>query len=323
MINGLYKCSKDQHEEKSFVLFFLLPSYVLKEGGSLMKSQLQKQLESRLEELVNKSGDDEKINRKKELMSRRNAEIVKVQARAKVQDRKEEDGQTFLQYQVHLQYLIKQKDKMYIEEEIENRKASFFRERIYNDQEILSNFYVPHDQPPSIENDSNANEERKSYHYNRLRAVQYAETWWNSFNPKYKKFTDDCTNFISQCLHEGGGPMRGQPNRGSGWWMQNNNYSYSWAMAHSLMQYLSNSKSGLRARQVSYPQELNLGDVICLDFQGDGRFDHNTIVTAKDAYGMPLVNAHTFNCRNRYWAYEDSSAYTPNIKYKFFTIVDS
>ena len=39
-------------------------------------------------------------------------------------------------------------------------------------------------------------------------------------------------------------------------------------------------------------------------------------------YGMPLVNAHTYNSRMRYWAYEDSSAYTPNIKYKFFTIVD-
>ena len=24
----------------------------------------------------------------------------------------------------------------------------------------------------------------------------------------------------------------------------------------------------------------------------------------------------------RFWSYEDSTAYTPNIKYKFFTIVD-
>ncbi|MEK5392634.1 amidase domain-containing protein [Margalitia sp. FSL K6-0131] len=286
-----------------------------------MKSQLQKQLESRLEQLVNKLGDDEKINRKKDLMAKRNAEIVKVQARAKVKNKIEEDNQTFLHYQIHLKYLIKQKEKMYIEEEIENRKATFYQEQLYNDQEIVPEFHVPNDQPPSLIND--ANDDRKSYNYDRLKAVQYAERWWNSYNPKYRKFTDDCTNFISQCLHEGGAPMRGYPNRGQGWWMQNNNYSYSWATAHSLMQYLSTSKTGLRAKQVSSPQELNLGDVICLDFQGDGRFDHNTIVTGKDAYGMPLVNAHTYNSRNRYWAYEDSSAYTPNIKYKFFTIVDN
>ena len=37
---------------------------------------------------------------------------------------------------------------------------------------------------------------------------------------------------------------------------------------------------------------------------------------------MPLVNAHTFNSRMRYWNYEDSTAYTPNMKYRFFTIVD-
>ena len=86
--------------------------------------------------------------------------------------------------------------------------------------------------------------------------------------------------------------------------------------------YLATSKTGLRAVEVQDPRELQLGDVICYDFEGDGRFNHNTIVTGKDAYGYPLVNAHTYNSRMRYWAYEDSSAYTPNIKYKFYTIID-
>ncbi|MBS4171696.1 amidase domain-containing protein [Bacillus sp. FJAT-49736] len=287
-----------------------------------MKSQLQEHLQSRLEQVVHKGGNDEKINRKKELMSKRNAEIVKVQAQVKIKDKQEEDNQTYLQYLVHLQYLIKQKDKMYMEEEMETRKATFFRERLYDDHEIFADFSLQEEDVSSSSVVSIGEEHRKGYTYDRLRAVQYAERWWNSYNPKYRKFDVDCTNFISQCLHEGGAPMRGYPNRGQGWWMQNNNYSYSWAAAHSLMLYLSNSKSGLRAKQVSSPDELNLGDVICLDFQGDGRFDHNTIVTGKDAFGMPLVNAHTYNSRMRYWAYEDSSAYTPNIKYKFFTIVD-
>ena len=69
------------------------------------------------------------------------------------------------------------------------------------------------------------------------------------------------------------------------------------------------------------PLYLMLGDIICYDFEGDGRFNHNTIVTGKDEYGNPLVNAHTTNSRMRYWNYEDSTAYTPNIQYKFFHII--
>ena len=161
-----------------------------------------------------------------------------------------------------------------------------------------------------------------SLRYDRRKAVQYAEKWWNSYNPAYRKFENDCTNFVSQCLHQGGAPMRGHPNRGSGWWMKGQNYSYTWAVANSLRQYLPGSNIGLRAKEVKSPDKLLFGDVICYDFQGDGRIDHNTIVTGKDADGMPLVNAHTYNSRKRYWAYEDSSAYTPNIKYKFFTIED-
>jgi hypothetical protein len=104
--------------------------------------------------------------------------------------------------------------------------------------------------------------------------------------------------------------------------MRNNNWSYSWSVANAMRWHLSGSKSGLTAKEVERPEDLLLGDVICYDFQGDGRFDHTTIVVAKDKDGMPLVNAHTQNSRMRYWAYEDSTAYTPNIKYKFFSIVD-
>jgi hypothetical protein len=104
--------------------------------------------------------------------------------------------------------------------------------------------------------------------------------------------------------------------------MRNNSWSYSWSVAHAFRWYLASSKSGLRAVEKERAEELMPGDVICYDFQGDGRYDHTTIVVAKDRYGMPLVNAHTTNSRMRYWAYEDSTAYTPNIKYKFFHIID-
>lgn len=116
--------------------------------------------------------------------------------------------------------------------------------------------------------------------------------------------------------------MRGYPNRGNGWWMQNNSWSYSWSVANAFPRYLEASKQGLRAKVVSDVSQLKLGDVICYDFEGDGKYNHTTIVTAKDGNGEPLVNAHTYNSRMRYWAYEDSTAYTPNIKYRFFSIID-
>ena len=115
--------------------------------------------------------------------------------------------------------------------------------------------------------------------------------------------------------------MWGSPNKGKGWWMRGKSWSYSWTSAHAFYLLLANS-SGIRTKRVSNPQELNVGDIICIDFEGNGRFDHSLIVTAKDVNGMPLVNAHTTNSRHRYWSYEDSSRYTPNIVYKFFVILD-
>lgn len=116
--------------------------------------------------------------------------------------------------------------------------------------------------------------------------------------------------------------MNGYPDRSRGWWMSKGNWSYSWAVANTLTNYLSKARAGVRAKVVSDPRELDLGDIICYDFQGDGRFDHTTIVTSKDKSGFPLVNANSANSRKRFWAYEDSTAYTPNIKYKFLHIID-
>ncbi len=283
---------------------------------------LQNLFEGRVEQFVSKSkrqsGKYQKAEQKLESLEKRSAEIVKVKTRGNIINQSVDgDFQTTL-YQVHYQYLIKQKGTLYQEEEVEVRMCKFFKKDLIMDEEI--NPYAKQSDPeiPAEE----GQEERISYQYNRLKAVQYAERWWNTYNPAYKKFENNCTNYISQCLHAGEAPMRGYPNRGIGWWLRTNNWSYSWTVAHSLRLYLANSKSGLRAREVSSPDQLLLGDIICYDFEGDGRYNHNTIVTAKDAYGMPLVNANTYNSRMRYWAYEDSSAYTPNIKYKFFTIVD-
>jgi len=169
-----------------------------------------------------------------------------------------------------------------------------------------------------------ANQEvNRRYQYNRQKAVAYADTYWDTYNPAFPHFKDDCTNFISQCLYAGGIQMTGYGNRNKGWWIKTGAHpvwSYSWTVAHSLYLLLKSGRAPFYAKAVQAPSELEIGDVICYDFNGDGRWQHNTIVVAKDWYGMPLVNAHTTNSRYRYWEYRDSTAYTPNIQYAFFHI---
>lgn len=156
------------------------------------------------------------------------------------------------------------------------------------------------------------------YAYNRDLAVKYAQKWWNKRNPAYRVFKDDCSNFISQCLYAGGFPMEFSKSRTVGWWYKGNSWSFSWTVAHALMLYLVGSRY---TKQVSDISELELGDIICLDFEGDGRFNHSLIITDFDDDNNPLVNAHSYDSSNRNWKYEDSSAYTPNIQYKFFHIL--
>jgi hypothetical protein len=295
-----------------------------RKGVKTMQKQLQDLFEKRTNQFVSSTGDRNtylKAERKKEACANRAAEIVKVKATGKIISNTVENDLKIAKYEAHFQYLIKQKGKLYIEEEIEVRTAKLYKNELIFDEESPAPKLqeAPEDIVILPLEDE---DQRLSYEYNRLKVVQYAERWWNSYNPAYKKFEVDCTNFISQCLHTGGAPMNGYPNRGKGWWLRNNNWSYSWAVAHSLRQYLGNAQNALRAREVKGPDQLLLGDVICYDFEGDGRYNHNTVVTGKDALGMPLVNAHTYNSRMRYWAYEDSTAYTPNIKYKFLTIND-
>ncbi|MFC5470795.1 amidase domain-containing protein [Cohnella suwonensis] len=169
---------------------------------------------------------------------------------------------------------------------------------------------------------------RRGIPYFREEAVAYAERWWNEPNPSYEKFEVNCTNYASQCIFAGGAPMNYTGKRPSGWWYKgysgnDENWSFSWAVANSLKHYLGNPRAyGLRAAQVSGPEALSLGDVICYDWDGSGRVGHNVVVTAFTPDGMPLVNANTVSSRHRYWDYKDSYAWTDNTRYYFYHIAD-
>ncbi len=269
----------------------------------------------------NERDNDNWWGRKKALWRKRDTEIVRIQGDGQIVKRMRYEGKIYYHYLMHLVFLMKQGEQFHMEECVSTYQFRMDHGEICDHQRLQHQSPVKPQHaitPDPVLRDTT----EQRFTYDRHAAVQYAEHWWNSYNPAFRVFDVDCTNYVSQCLLAGGAPMRGMPVRDQGWWYKGDNWSFSWAVAHSLRWYLSGSTQGLKGKAMERPEALIPGDVICYDFAGDGRWDHNTIVVAKDAEGMPLVNAHTDNSRNRYWSYEDSMAWTPNIQYKFFRIGD-
>lgn len=251
----------------------------------------------------------------KKLYDKQKITIVRIQGVVKDWRVYQKHSKTIQQYTLHVTFLLKQGKRLYIEEreyeyEFYERDGNIKRHRQIPQVETTAFLEVPQRDTESVTDRS----------YDRRKAVQYAERWWNDYNPSFRTFEVDCTNYISQCLLAGGGWMYGEPSREDGWWYSGASWSFSWAVAHSMRWYLSSSTKSIVGTEVARADQLQLGDVICYDFDGGGRWDHTTIVVAKDIQNMPLVNAHTDNSRHRYWSYEDSTAWTPNIAYKFFHI---
>lgn len=268
------------------------------------------------------SDDEQKRlqNKKRDLLDQ-HAEIVRslIQARKiHVEDKRED---LVINYCLHSQWLIKKNGDFYLEERLEDRQGVFRENHLAADKLVP---ILPVQEPVTGRDTADEGSlSARSRKYDRLQAVRYADLWWNRRNPQYPKVSDDCTNFISQCLHAGGISMWGDPIRNRGWWQQQTNWSFSWTVANSLRWYLSRQGSIIGAVEKSSADQLVPGDVICYDFEGDGHWNHNTMVTAMDPSGSPLVNAHTYDACHRSWTYTDSPAWTKKIQYKFFHIKDS
>ncbi|WP_078577422.1 amidase domain-containing protein [Salipaludibacillus agaradhaerens] len=269
--------------------------------------------------------DNEAAKRKVLKMAEREAIIVKNNVDGYLIQQHVLNDRRVIDYFFTIEQFIIHKDISYLETQRQFRRAVFEEEQLIDDYILAADghetvskeeLYRARRKMPR----QTIHSEKNRFSYDRLEAVKYAERWWNDYNPAYKQFDNDCTNYVSQCLRAGGAPMRGAPNRKEGWWYGDSKWSFSWAVAHSLRWYLSGSEKGLKAEEVSSAQQLMKGDIICYDFTGDGSWQHTTVVVEKDADQMPLVNAHTTNSRMRYWGYEDSTAWTPNIQYKFFHI---
>lgn len=137
--------------------------------------------------------------------------------------------------------------------------------------------------------------------YDRIKAVEYASRWAYLRNPEFYNFDSlggDCTNFASQCLLAGSSVM----NYPSWYYYSVNDRSPSWTGVEFLYDFLIKNKGlGPRGEYVGI-NDARKGDLIQLDFDGDGRFSHTLVIVNVERKGNPagiLIAAHTNDSFNR------------------------
>ncbi len=175
----------------------------------------------------------------------------------------------------------------------------------------------------------------KWFIYSRDEAVNYAHQWYNDINEEFYSYKSDCANFVSQCLLAGGGEMTdewhsyklGEKDKSLSdhvnvlSWFSHDKYKYhydwdvsqAWRSAPDLYKYYANEKSLVETITISREDDLSkiinenniqAGDLMFLDDDGDGTPNHATIISSVVAdSGSILYAAHT-KPRDDYDVYE-------------------
>ncbi|MGL6106009.1 amidase domain-containing protein [Romboutsia sp.] len=142
--------------------------------------------------------------------------------------------------------------------------------------------------------------------YDRQAAVDYAQKWALSRNPKYMDYEDwggDCTNFISQCLIAGRIPMDniGENVLKKWYWYNDKLRTPTWTAAEPFYKYIvgNNNKNsenfGIYARNADY-NELEIGDIAQLVYEG--RAYHSMIISKVILEGEYLIDY--LECQHTY-----------------------
>lgn len=151
--------------------------------------------------------------------------------------------------------------------------------------------------------------------YNRTKAAAYALQYWNGHNTAYPLYGADCTNFVSQCVYDGGMPMIVGGND-SHWYYSSNGRSPSWAGADWFMRHWTkirlSSYNGRAYRVNIYTRDYILshwsdffanvekGDIIqYLQWGNSSKAYHSAIAVAKKASEQEIEYcSHSSVCNN-------------------------
>lgn len=145
-----------------------------------------------------------------------------------------------------------------------------------------------------------------TYSFNRVKMTDYAINYAYNYNPNYGDFTNyggDCTNFVSQIIRAGNAPL---DTTGSYQWYYYNmsNRAPAWSSANRLFNYLINNDyigpQGRLANSTDISYNMQGGDPVFIDFDGDNVIDHSVSITGYQigAPHLTKVTAHTVDRRN-------------------------
>ncbi|MET9757690.1 amidase domain-containing protein [Streptomyces sp. NPDC006372] len=131
--------------------------------------------------------------------------------------------------------------------------------------------------------------------------ASYAEKYWNVYNKDYPDFNGhgaggDCTNFVSQSLKAGGWKhVPGYVYDYTKWFGNAEIQSDSFVGVNEWSWFAQNSK---RTKPLANVYQLEVGDVLQMDFDKDGSKDHTMVVTYRSG-GVPYVTYHSNNTLRR------------------------
>lgn len=147
--------------------------------------------------------------------------------------------------------------------------------------------------------------------FNREAAKEYAVQYWRNYNPTYRFFDKDCTNFISQAMRAGGWTdVNGWYRNPEHWWYNILNQTWSWVNVPYWYEFALNHSE--RTTLLSNPRYLWEGEVLQVDFTNNGTKDHSMIVTCRTSSEIYLTY-HTIDTFERSFA-SLSTAY-PNARW--------
>ncbi len=129
----------------------------------------------------------------------------------------------------------------------------------------------------------------------------YAKRYWSDYNPAYPNYNGagaggDCTNFVSQALKEGGWKhVPGYVYDYTRWFGNADIQSHSFVGVNEWSWFAQNSE---RTTSLANVHQMDVGDVLQIDFDKDGSKDHTMIVTSR-SQGVPYLTYHSTNTYSR------------------------
>lgn len=136
----------------------------------------------------------------------------------------------------------------------------------------------------------------RAYDYGAM--IDYAERYALDYNPEYRSYDEDCTNFLSQIMEAGGWQQKGSgitDRKDNGKWYYGSftwTTSYTWSGAENWFIFARNSTN--RAGWIKNVWDMTPSDVLQADWKKDGSLDHSMFVVADDGNDLYL-DYHTNN----------------------------